>query len=146
MKTKFRTAAVALLLAAAAVPAAAQSLDQWAAEHFNRGVAVQDRQTVPGSVTGMPSRAGTEAFAASVGIPAADHDEPMLSEVAARHFNRGVAVQDRQTVYAPEAGGSADTRQLASAAGVPAGASLDTLAAALFNQGESVQDRQAVAN
>jgi hypothetical protein len=146
MKTRIKPAAVALLLAAAAVPAAAQSLDQWAAEHFNRGVAVQDRQTVPGTIAGMPSRAGTESFATSVGISTAADDAPMLSEVAARHFNRGVAIQDRQTVQAPSAVGSADTGQLAAAAGAPADASLDTLAAALFNQGESVQDRQTVAN
>jgi hypothetical protein len=146
MKTQFKSAAVALLLAAAAVPAAAQSLDQWAAEHFNRGVAVQDRQTVPGTITGVPSRAGTESFAASVGVSTAGYDAPMLSEVAARHFNRGVAIQDRQTVHAPVAGGSADTAQLAATAGAPTGASLDTLAAALFNQGESAQDRQTVAN
>jgi hypothetical protein len=146
MKTQFKTAAVALLLAAAAVPAAAQSLDQWAAEHFNRGVAVQDRQTVPGTISGVPSRAGTESFAASVGISTAAYDQPMLSEVAARHFNRGVAIQDRQTVHGPVAGGSADTRQLAAAAGVPADRSLDALAGALFNQGVSVQDRQIVRN
>ena len=76
MKTKFKTAAVALLLAAAAVPAAAQSLDRWAAEHFNRGVAVQDRQTVPGTISGVPSRAGTESFATSVGISTAAYDQP----------------------------------------------------------------------
>jgi hypothetical protein len=107
----------AAFVAAATLPAAAgPTLDAQAAQHFNRGVAAADRQSVPAAPIVTPSRAGGGSDA--------------LSIRAAERFNRGVALPDRQSV-------------VPAAAPDPA---LDAYAAARFNRGVAPADRQSVPN
>jgi hypothetical protein len=114
----FRTSFVFAALAAAtaiAAPGHADSLDAFAAKHFNASVSAADRQTERGA-------AGT------VKMSRAAEAGPSLSERAAAHFNRSISAADQQTAIAPSM--SPD----------PA---LDTFAAEHFNRSVSIADRQA---
>jgi len=167
MKNALKSALAALALAAAAVPASAQNLDQLiasagltrseaagmtlsqiAAHKFNRDVSGADRQTVPGSVVASASASGTATFARNVGLSTRGMPTPSLTELAARHFNRGVSYADQQTVTRPIPGSGSDRSQLAASAGLgPDGASgrtLTEIAGHFFNRGVSVADQQTI--
>jgi hypothetical protein len=124
MTTFIKSALVAAALATTAgLPALADagSLDAAAARHFNAGVAVADRQTEPGDVTGTT---GSIVSLMTRGTAGGD----TLDERAALHFNAGVATPDRQTVVAPATGSDA----------------LEAFAVEIFNRGVAPADRQPI--
>ena len=167
MKTALKSALAALALAAAAVPASAQNLDQLiasagltrseaagitlsqiAAYKFNRDVSWADRQTVPGSVVASASASGRATLARNVHLSTRGMPTPSLTELAARHFNRGVSTVDQQAVTRPIPGAGSDNRQLAASAGLgqdgAEGRTLTEIAGHLFNRGVSAADQQTI--
>ena len=115
MNTLTKSALAALLLAAASPSLAGESLDAFAARHFNNGTDSDQQQTEPGSI----ARATLISRGGDAGMT--------LSARAAEHFNSGVRADDYQTVIP------------ASAQPNPA---LDMAAAQHFNAGASEGDRQ----
>jgi hypothetical protein len=165
MKIALKSALAAFALAAAAVPAAAQDLDQLiasaglsrseavgmtlsqiAAHKFNRDESGADRQTIPGSVAVSVSTAGTATFARNVGLSTRGMPAPSLRVLAARHFNRGVSGADKQTEIRPVPGAGSDRAQLAASAGLdgPEGRTLTEIAGHFFNRGVSGADKQTI--
>jgi hypothetical protein len=166
MDNRFKTAALAALLAAVAGAASASphaqlaasaglspsvaaglTLAQIAAHKANRGESLQDRQTIPGTVT--PGDAGP---AATRGLQASARNMPGLSlrELAAVQANRGESDADKITVTTPTPGVGGGRSQLAASARLGAdgadGRSLTEIAAHFFNRGESEADKQTVRN
>jgi hypothetical protein len=94
MHTLLKAALAASLLAASgASPSLGdQSVDAFAASHFNRSMSAQERQTEPGTLTARSSGSilGFMSRGASIG--------KSRSQQAAEHFNRSVSAQERQTV------------------------------------------------
>jgi hypothetical protein len=158
MKTLLKTAAVAIALATAAAPVAAQPYSQLAANaglspseaagltltqiatiHFNRGESYQDRTAVPGEI--VPGMAASNLRASARNMPGLS-----LRELAAIHHNCGMSDADKITVVRPTPGSGADRTQLAASAGVGVGGAdrydLTELARLLSNRGLSGSDRQ----
>jgi hypothetical protein len=119
----FRTSFVFAALAAAtaiAAPGHADSLDAFAAKHFNASVSAADRQSaIPGSV------------------------DPSLDAAALARFNTSASSDEVQpaTVSGRNVASTGNYGQLTASAGASAGASLDEIAAAKFRHDQTQTER-----